>query len=49
MFGISKSDYINLSLEIKNNFNEYAKPYPNETIIRQNFYDNKRWIKFKNA
>ena len=48
-YGIAKTDYNNLPQDIKNNFNEYVKPYPDTTIIKQNYFDNKRWIKFQKA
>ena len=49
LFGINKGDYLNLSQKVKNNFNEFSKPYPDSNIIKQNYFDNKRWIKFKTA
>lgn len=48
-YGISKADYNHLSSDIKTNFEEYSKPYPDVSIIKKDYYDNKRWIKFQKA
>ena len=45
--GITKTDFLNLPKEIKNSFLEYAKPYPSDDVIREDYYNNKRWIRFK--
>ena len=48
-YGVAKTDYKFLPMETRLNFAEYAKPYPNASVIRKNYFDNKRWIKFQKA
>lgn len=46
-FGITKSNFFNLSKDIQKSFLEYAKPYPDNTVIKEEYYSNKRWGRFK--
>lgn len=45
--GITKNDFLSLSKDIKDNIFDYAKPYPDAEVIRQDFFNNKRWARFK--
>jgi hypothetical protein len=45
--GITKSDFLGLPQEVKDNIFNYAKPYPETEVIRRDYFNNKRWAQFK--
>ena len=47
MFIINEMDFLTLSKETLEDFEDYIKPYPTDKELRKMYYENIRWKNYK--